>query len=109
MTLGICVDWLLVLVARGLVEAPAKYLDSYEGDFVRHGLCFSMGNDDLVHLLFGVYWELLAAGGPIKLRVRTWMRPCCRSLADFFCPVLLEELGNLGFATGGKGKVSSSM
>lgn len=53
--------------------------------------------------------ELSAADELDELNARTWMWPCCLSLANFFCRMLLEKLLDLGFTAGRRRKVSSSV
>jgi hypothetical protein len=95
---GIHVLSLLMLVSCGFVETPAHDLHGDEGGLVGPGLRFSVGNDDLVQLLFCVYWMMLVAVGRVGVEGRTWMRPCCMSFPDLLCRVLLEELLELGLA-----------
>jgi hypothetical protein len=95
---GIHILSLLMLVSGDFVEAPSHDLHGEKGGFVGPGLRFSVGDNHLVQLFLCVYWTTLVAVVSADVEVRTWMRPCCMSLSDLLCRVLLEKLLGLGLA-----------
>lgn len=58
--LCIHIHGLWVLISRHPIETPAQHLDGDQSNFIGHGLGFTVSDNDLVHLLFGVYWGVVS-------------------------------------------------
>lgn len=86
---------LVVLVSSGSIETESQNFDHEQSYFVRHCLCFSMSDDDILHLLLGVDGVRPSGFGDADMRCigcweelldRSWA--CCAELPAWRCDVL---------------------